>query len=282
MNLEELCTIVQSYESALVAFSGGVDSSVVAALAQRALGDAAIAVTVDNGALRDGEVGDAAATARAIGIKHRVIVADPLTVPEVELNDHERCYHCKKLVFQTLRGLADELRLNAVMDGTNASDLTGYRPGLKALRELGIVSPLIEVTKEEVRSFAHELGLPNADASSLACLLTSFPYGTAITPQMIERVREAERALSAVGITKAKVKDHDGLARIEVDKEEAEKVIVHASRLAETFVRLGFAYLTLDLEWFRSGSMDVAVSQQKRESAKRAEATEKTNLVSAK
>jgi uncharacterized protein len=260
MDLKELCNIVQSYESALIAFSGGVDSSVVAALAQRTLGDAAIAVTVDNGVLHDGEVGDAAATARAIGVKHRIIVVNPLTIPEVELSDQERCYHCKKLVFQTLRGLADELHLNAVMDGTNASDLKGYRPGLKALRELGVVSPLIEVTKEEVRNFAHELGLPNADAPSLACLLTSFPYGTAIMPQMIERVREAERALKAVGITKAKVKDHDGLARIEVDVEEAGKVIAHSSRLAETFVRLGFTYLTLDLEWFRSGSMDVAVS----------------------
>jgi uncharacterized protein len=266
MNLKELCTNVRSHESALIAFSGGVDSSVVAALAKRAFGDATVAVTVDNGALHHGEVEHAAAIANEIGIRHIVITLNPLNAFEVKQNDPERCYYCKKLVFRTLRDLADELHLNAVMDGTNASDLTGYRPGLKALRELGIVSPLIEITKDEVRNFARKLDLPNADAPSVACLLTSFPYGTTITSERIERVREAERALKAAGITKAKVRDHDGLARIEVDKEEAEKVITHSSTLAVTFVQLGFTYLTLDLEWFRSGSMDVAVSSVKRKS----------------
>ena len=266
MNLKELCTNVRSHESALIAFSGGVDSSVVAALAKRAFGDATVAVTVDNGALHHGEVEHAAAIANEIGIRHIVITLNPLNAFEVKQNDPERCYYCKKLVFRTLRDLADELHLNAVMDGTNASDLTGYRPGLKALRELGIVSPLIEITKDEVRNFARKLDLPNADAPSVACLLTSFPYGTTITSERIERVREAERALRAAGITKAKVRDHDGLARIEVDKEEAEKVITHSSTLAVTFVQLGFTYLTLDLEWFRSGSMDVSVSSVKRKS----------------
>ncbi|HYA33556.1 MAG TPA: ATP-dependent sacrificial sulfur transferase LarE [Candidatus Bathyarchaeia archaeon] len=257
--MKELCAAMYSHESALVAFSGGVDSSVVATLAKRALGDAALAVTVDNGALHYGELEHAAAVARAIGIKHRSIVLNPLNVSEVESNCEQRCYHCKKLVFQTLRSLADNLHLNSVMDGTNASDLTSYRPGLKALQELGVVSPLIEVTKDEVRNFARELGLPNADAPSVACLLTAFPYGTTITSQRIERVREAERALKAAGITKAKLKDHNGLARIEVDVAEAPKVIANSSRLAERFKTLGFSYLTLDLEWFRSGSMDVAL-----------------------
>jgi uncharacterized protein len=266
MDLRDLCATVQSYESAIIAFSGGVDSSLVAALAKRTLGDAAVAVTVDNGALHHGEVEHAAAIADEIGISHIVVALNPLTVFEVKQNDPERCYYCKKLVFRTLRDLADELHLNAVMDGTNASDLKGYRPGLKALRELEIVSPLIEMTKDEVRNFARKLGLPNADTPSVACLLTSFPYGTTITPERIERVREAERALKAAGITKAKVRDHNGLARIEVDMEEAEKVIAHSSTLAETFVQLGFTYLTLDLEWFRSGSMDVAVSSVKRKS----------------
>jgi len=266
MNLNELCANVRSHESALIAFSGGVDSSVVAALAKRAFGDATVAVTVDNGALHHGEVEHAAAIANEIGIRHMVIALNPLTAFEVKQNDIERCYYCKKLVFRTLLDLADELHLNAVMDGTNASDLTGYRPGLKALRELGIVSPLIQISKDEVRNFARQLGLPNADAPSVACLLTSFPYGTTITPERIARVREAERALNAAGITKAKVRDHNGLARIEVDMEEAEKVIIHSSTLAATFVQLGFTYLTLDLEWFRSGSMDVALSSVKRKS----------------
>ena len=200
MNLKELCTNVRSHESALIAFSGGVDSSVVAALAKRAFGDATVAVTVDNGALHHGEVEHAAAIANEIGIRHIVITLNPLNAFEVKQNDPERCYYCKKLVFRTLRDLADELHLNAVMDGTNASDLTGYRPGLKALRELGIVSPLIEITKDEVRNFARKLDLPNADAPSVACLLTSFPYGTTITPERPQESRKPKLEITMASL----------------------------------------------------------------------------------
>jgi hypothetical protein len=143
---------------------------------------------------------------------------DPRDISEVTQNDPERCYYCKKLVFGALRGLADKLSLNVVMDGTNASDLDAHRPGLKALRELGIVSPLLDFTKEEVRNFARNLGLTNADAPSAACLLTSFPYGTIITPGRVERLRDAERAVKALGIAKVKIRDHNDFARIEIDK----------------------------------------------------------------
>ena len=261
--LDRAVASIRQCESALIAFSGGVDSSVVAALAKLALGEAAIAVTVDNGALRDGEVEHAALIAKAIGIRHLSITLNPLTVPEVNQNTPERCYYCKKLVFSALRDLADELRLNVVVDGSNASDLEGYRPGLKALRELGIVSPLLSLTKNEVRSLARRLGLSNAEAPSVACLLTSFPYGTAITEQRIERLRDAERAIKAAGIARAKVRDHNDFARIEVNKEDAQKVVTHATAITETFAQLGFAYVTLDLQWLRSGSMDVALNSKK-------------------
>ena len=266
--LDRVVASIRQCKSALIAFSGGVDSSVVAALAKRALGDAAIAVTVDNGALRDGEVEHAALIAKAIGIHHLSITLNPLTVPEVNQNNPDRCYYCKKLVFSALRDLADELRLNALVDGSNASDLDGYRPGLKALREMRVVSPLRGLTKNEVRSFARRLGLSNSDAPSVACLLTSFPYDTIITEERIKRLRDAERALKAVGIATVKVRDHNDFARIEVNKEDAEKVVTHATAIAETFAQLGFAYVTLDLQWLRSGSMDVALSPEKRKSAK--------------
>jgi uncharacterized protein len=265
--LERVRAHIRSHRSALIAFSGGVDSSVVAVLAKQELGGAAVAVTVDNGALRCGEIEHAATIANGIGIRHLVIDVDPLTVFKVKLNDPERCYYCKKLVFSVLRDLADELNLTAVIDGTNASDLEAYRPGLKALRELSVVSPLIDLTKDEVRSFAHKLGLSNADAPSVACLLTSFPYGTTITTERIERLKDAERALKAIGIAKAKVRDHNHLARIEIDKDEAEKVVAQSSMIADTFRELGFAYVTLDLQWFRSGSMEVTLSRTKREPA---------------
>jgi uncharacterized protein len=255
--LERVAANIRQCKSALIAFSGGVDSSVVAAVAQQVLGDEAVAVTVDHGALHDGEVERAALTAKAMGIRHLLVPVNPLHMPEVKKNQPDRCYHCKTLVFGALRRLADELRLNSVMDGSNASDLNGYRPGLKALGEMHVVSPLLDVTKDEVRSFARLLGLQNADAPSAACLLTSFPYGATITAERIERLRSAESALKAIGIVRARVRDHNDFARIEIDREDAGKVITHSSAIAETFVRLGFTYVTLDLEWFRSGSMDL-------------------------
>jgi uncharacterized protein len=260
--LEVIIASICQYESALIAFSGGVDSSVAAALAKRALGDDAVAVTIDNGALRDGEIEQAVATANAIGIRHVSITLDLWDISEVTQNDPERCYYCKKLVFGALRSLADQLRLNVVMDGTNASDLEGHRPGLKALRELGIVSPLLDFTKDEVRDFARNLGLTNADAPSAACLLTSFPYGTVITPGRVERLRDAERAVRTLGIAKVKIRDHNDFARIEVDREEVDKVITHASAIAEQFIGLGFTYVTLDLQWLRSGSMDIVLDKE--------------------
>jgi uncharacterized protein len=154
------------------------------------------------------------------------------------------------------------------MDGTNASDLNVYRPGLKALRELNIISPLIGLTKDEVRSFARTLDLPNANVPSNACLLTSFPYGTIVTKERIERVRQAERMLHAIGIVRAKVRDHNGFARIEIGKEDARAIILHSSAIAEAFVKLGFTYVTLDLEWIRSGSMDVTPSSAKPNSSR--------------
>jgi uncharacterized protein len=258
--LERVRANIRSHQSALIAFSAGVDSSVVAALAKQALGDAAVAVTVNNGVPHFGEPEYAAVIAKAIGIRHLSIAFDPLTIPEIKRNDPERCYYCKKLTFNALRGLADELHLNTVMDGTNASDLNVCRPGLKALKEIGVVSPLLALTKEEVRGFARALGLPNAEAPSNACLLTSFPYGTIVTKERIERLRQAERALKAIGITRAKVRDHNNFARIEIDKEDATDLLRHSAAIVEAFHRLGFAYVTLDLEWFRSGSMDAVLS----------------------
>jgi uncharacterized protein len=266
--LERVRAHIRAHRSALIAFSGGVDSSVVAMLAKQALGDAVVAVTVNNGVLHHGEPEHAAEIAKAIGIRHLSIAFDPLTVPEIKHNDPERCYYCKMLTFRTLRGLADEMHLNTVMDGTNASDLNVYRPGLKALKELGVVSPLIGLTKDEVRSFARTLDLPNADLPSNACLLTSFPYGTTITKERVERLRQAERTLQAIGIARAKVRDHNGFARIEIGKEDARTIIKHSSAIAEAFFKLGFAYVTLDLEWLRSGSMDVALISAKPNSSR--------------
>jgi pyridinium-3,5-biscarboxylic acid mononucleotide sulfurtransferase len=261
--LEKVAASIRQCGSALVAFSGGVDSSVVAALAKQILEDKAVAVTVKHFALRPGEIEHAASMARTIGIRHLSVDVDLLRLPEVKGNAIDRCYHCKKLTFGALRRLADSLQLNAVLDGSNASDVNGYRPGLNAAGEMHVVSPLLDVAKDEVRSLARLLGLPNADKPSAACLLTSLPYGTTVTKERIERLISAERTLDGMSITQARVRDHDGFARIEVRRDEAEKVIANSAAIAETFAGLGFSYVTLDLEWFRSGSMDLKLNNSR-------------------
>lgn len=254
--LEDICNSIKSHESVLVALSGGVDSSVVAALAKRALDDNAVAVTIDNGLLGTGDLERASNVAAEIGIRHLRINANPLSLPEVKRNDPDRCYHCKKFIFKKLKSLAEELRLRVVMDGTNASDLREYRPGIKALQELGTVSPLLHLTKEEIRELAQELGLQVANAPSAACLLTRFPYHTDVTPEMLERVRKAEAVLKNFGFAQVRVRDHYGIARIEVEKEDHARVLEQAGSLSEILRTLGFTYVTLDLQGFQSGSMD--------------------------
>lgn len=254
--LEDLCNSIKSHESALVALSGGVDSSVVAAIAKRALGDNAVAVTVDNGLLGIGDLERASNVAADVGIRHLLIDASPLSLPEVKRNDPERCYHCKKLIFKRLKSLAEELRLRVVMDGTNASDLKEYRPGIKALQEFGTVSPLERLTKKEIRELARELGLQVANTPSSACLLTRFPYHTDITHEMLERVRKAEAIFKSFSFAQVRVRDHGGIARIEVEKEDYARVLEQAESLSEILQTLGFTYVTLDLQGFQSGSMD--------------------------
>jgi len=255
-NVNELCESIKSQGSVLIALSGGVDSSVVAALAKKALGDRAVAATIDNGLLRTGEVERASRVAAQIGIRHMLIKIDALSLPEVSANTPEQCYHDKTLMFIVLRSLAHELTLKVVMDGTIASDLEGYRPGVKALQELEVSSPLITYHIEEVKGIARELGLTVADAPSMACLLTRFPYNTSITHEMLGRVRQGGNGLPILGIAQVRVRDHEGIARIEIERENHSRLIEHAATVSEKFIKLGFSYVTLDLQWFRSGSMD--------------------------
>jgi uncharacterized protein len=255
-NVKELCESIKSQDSALIALSGGVDSSVAAALAKKALGARAVAVTIDNGLLRTGEAARASRVAAQIGIRHMLTYIDVLAFPGVSANVAERCYHCKMLMFSELQSLARELALKVVIDGTTASDLEEHRPGVKALQELDVYSPLINCTKDQVRKIARRLGLTVADAPSMACLLTRFPYNTVMTHERLERVRKAEEVLQSMGIAQVRVRDHEGIARIEVERGDHSRLIEHADTVSEKLIKLGFSYVTLDLQWFRSGSMD--------------------------
>jgi uncharacterized protein len=248
--------------SALIAFSGGVDSSVLAALAHRALGDKAIAVTADSQTLSPGELEGAKAVAKEIGITHKIISYDELGEPGFANNPVDRCYYCKKGLIRELKKFAAERDVKSIIEGTNFSDLSNHRPGHRAVIEEEVYNPYVEfkVTKEEIREMARKLGLSVADKPSMACLSSRFPYGQTITPDALVRVGEAENFLRVHGFRVIRVRDHAGIARIEVMTDEMARFIEIREEVLAKFKELGFSYVTLDLMGFRSGSMDAIPS----------------------
>lgn len=265
MPTASLIEFIKKLGPVAVAFSGGVDSSLVAAAAFRAHGGSAVAVTIASELFPDTEAECAAEVAKAIGIRHKIIRVSMLDNESVVSNPPDRCYHCKSEDFSAIIKAASEEGIKTVLDGTNADDPKGHRPGLKALKEMGIISPLLELgmTKEMVRAAAKELGLPNYERPSSPCLASRFPYGVRLTAERIERVRAAEEFIRSIGVSVLRVRDHDGLARIEVEPREIPKL--SSGELAKKIVvklrSLGYNYVTLDLEGFRSGSLDLVLKK---------------------
>ncbi len=247
----------------VVAFSGGVDSTLLLALARRALGARVAAVTVRTVFHDRSEADDARQRAAAIGVPHETLGLDLAAHPQLLANPPDRCYHCKRLIFTELRRRAEQLGLPAVVDATQADDLRERRPGLRALRELGVVSPLADagLRKREVRALSAALGLPGAERPSSPCLATRIPYGTPITAERLRRVAGAEYILRALGFADARVRDYGDLARIELQRADLERAAGLAARrgIVEPLRDLGYRYVTLDLEGYRCGSMDEAL-----------------------
>jgi pyridinium-3,5-biscarboxylic acid mononucleotide sulfurtransferase len=255
---ESLLSWFLKLDNAAIAFSGGVDSTFVLASAHKVLGGKVLAYTVKTPYIPDREINDAIAYCTENNIRHKVIHAT--IIPDILRNPMNRCYLCKKYLFSMLKDEARKDGFFNLLDGTNHDDETAHRPGFAALKELGIKSPLLEngISKAEVRSFSASLGLPTADKPSYACLLTRIPYNTELKSHVLNRVEKAEDYLISIGYGASRVRDHGNIARIEIEKERISEFIssVSLDQLTSRFHKLGYEYVTIDLEGYRSGSFD--------------------------
>jgi uncharacterized protein len=255
---EKLFEWFRDKESVVVALSGGVDSAVVAKAAHDVLESKAIAVTARSSTLPVKELECAKEVAREIGIEHIIIDEDELDDPRFVENPSNRCYFCREGLVKAVRNLADEKGIKDVLDGANADDPMEHRPGLKALREGGARSPLLELglSKEDVREISRHFGLSVSDKPSMACLASRIPYGERITKKKLSMVERAEDYLKSLGFKQVRVRNHSGIARIEVEEQDIKKAISMKKEISQKLREIGLKYITLDLEGYRSGSMD--------------------------
>ena len=259
--MERIKSIIAECESAVIALSGGVDSSLVCAVAHEVLSERVVAVTAVSHTYPPGEIDVAKEVAKRIGIKHMMIETGELDDPKFVANPINRCYLCKVELLGKLDDVRKKFGFKKILDGTNHDDLLDFRPGFRALEEYGVIKPLAlaGIGKEEVRQLASEYGLPNFDKPANPCLASRIPFGCTITQESLERIAKAEGFMHSLGFEVVRVRDHGDLARIEVAKSELEKAFLVMNEVEKNLKRLGYRFVTLDLEGYRSGSLNPKV-----------------------
>jgi pyridinium-3,5-biscarboxylic acid mononucleotide sulfurtransferase len=268
---DRLRTLLRGIKCAVLAYSGGVDSSLLLRATAEVMGHRLIAVTAVSETYPRGELEAAKEFARTLGVTHRILRTQELSSEEFARNSPERCYFCKKELYGKLKKIAETEGISCILDGSNTDDLVDYRPGRKAAEEFSVRSPLVEteLSKSDVRELARFLNLPMWDKPSLACLSSRIPYGTRITPDIIETVQTAEDHLRVLGFRQVRVRHHGEIARIEIDREAFGQILTGdvVQKITAALKGLGYIYVCLDLEGYRTGSMNAACDREQRERA---------------
>ena len=264
--LNKLKENISGLGSLAVGFSGGVDSTLLLTVAHEMLGDKAVAVTALDDAFPEREYAETTAFCEERGIRQIIVQTNPLEIEEYRHNAPDRCYHCKRAFFSEIKRIAEEKGIEHVAEGSNTDDMGDYRPGLKAVDELGILSPLREagLSKADIRELSKEMGLPTWSKPSYACLASRFVYGEEITAEKLHMIDRAEQFLIELGFVEERVRIHGNLARIEVPAADIPRIAADEIRssIYEEFRKIGFLYVSLDLKGYRTGSMNEALHQK--------------------